>query len=63
VDSLGNQVHPMIQALFLKGDAIFKTTVPPLTQLELLIHVLKSMKMIFVKVNFNTFPGQHNRYF
>jgi hypothetical protein len=50
VGRLGNQVHLMIQMLFLKK------TMPPFTQLELFSHGLKSMKM-----NFNIFPGQHNR--
>jgi hypothetical protein len=34
-----------------------KMTMPPITQLELLSHDLKTMK-----VNFNIFPGQHNHH-
>jgi hypothetical protein len=36
---LGNQVHPMIQMLFLNNDAVCKTTMPLFTQLELFSHV------------------------
>jgi hypothetical protein len=52
VDRLGNQVHPMTQTFPMK---VSKTTVPPFTQLELLSHGPKNMK-----VNFSIFPGQHN---
>jgi hypothetical protein len=60
VDGSGNQVqvHPMNQKLFPNNDAkiqFSKTTISPLTRLELLSHGLKSMK-----VNFNIFPGQHS---
>jgi hypothetical protein len=55
VDKLGNQVHPMIQTLFPNNNKVFKDNSGPFTQLELFNHGLKSMK-----VNFNTFPGQHN---
>jgi hypothetical protein len=55
MDRLGNQVHPMIQALFLSNVAVFQHDNAPITQLELFSHGLKSMK-----VNFNIFPGQHN---
>jgi hypothetical protein len=48
---LGNQVHLMIQTLFLNNDAGF----PPFTQLELFSHGLKSMN-----VNFSIFLGQQN---
>jgi hypothetical protein len=47
VDSLGNQVRPMIQTLFPNNDAVF--------QQELFSHGLMSME-----ANFNIFPGQHN---
>jgi hypothetical protein len=43
VDRLGNQAHPMIQTLSLNNDVVFKTTVPPVTQLKLLSHGLTSM--------------------
>jgi hypothetical protein len=54
VDRLGNQVHPMIQMLFPKN-AVFQDNNAPFTQLELIGHDLKSMK-----VNVNILPGQHN---
>jgi hypothetical protein len=47
VDSLGNQVHPMIQTLFPNNNAIHKMTMPPFTQLELFSHGLKTMKLNF----------------
>jgi hypothetical protein len=50
VDRLADQVHPMIQTLFLK------LIMPPFTQLELFSHGLKSMT-----VNFSIFSGQQNR--
>jgi hypothetical protein len=59
VDRLGNQMHPMIQALF-PNNAVFQqkkkknTTMPPLTQFS---HCLKSIKM-----NFIIFPGQYNHH-
>jgi hypothetical protein len=52
VDSLGNQVHPMIQTLFPKIQGNF-----PRLQLELFSYGLKSMK-----VNFDIFLGQHNHH-
>jgi hypothetical protein len=55
VDSLGNQVHPMIQTLFPNNDTVFRDKTPTFTRLELFSHGLKSMK-----VNFNIFPGLHN---
>jgi hypothetical protein len=57
VDSLGNQVHPMIQMLF-PNDTVFQGDNAPIhTTGELFSHGLKSMK-----VNFNIFPGQHNHH-
>jgi hypothetical protein len=56
VDRLGNQVHHMIQTLFLNNDAVFQDDNAPFTQLDLFSHGLKSMK-----VNFNIFSAsQHN---
>jgi hypothetical protein len=55
VDRLCNQVHPMIQMLFLNKMQFSKMTMPPFIQLELFTHDLKGMK-----VNFNIFAGQHN---
>jgi hypothetical protein len=50
VEKLSNQLHPMIQTLFPKKDAVFQDDNAP-------IHAtgLKSMK-----VNFSIFPGQHS---
>jgi hypothetical protein len=55
VDRLGNQVHPMIQTLFLNNNAVSQDNRQ--TQLELFSHGLKSMK-----VNSNIFPGQRNHH-
>jgi hypothetical protein len=55
VDSLGNQVHPMIQTLFPNNDGVFQGNKPTFTQLQLFSHGLKSMK-----VNVSIFPGKHN---
>jgi hypothetical protein len=56
---MGNQVHPMIQTLFLNNDAVFQDNNAPIhtpfTQLDLFSHGLKSMKL-----NFNIISGQHN---
>jgi hypothetical protein len=43
VDRLGSQVHPMIQTIFPKDDAVFQDD----TQLELFSHGLKCMKVKF----------------
>jgi hypothetical protein len=55
VDRWGNQVHHIIQMLFLNNDVIFQDDMPSFTRLELFSHGLKSMKVSFI------FPGQHNR--
>jgi hypothetical protein len=57
VDRLGNQVHPMIHRFLLNNDTVCQDDNAPLTQLEMLGHGLKSMK-----VNFNIFPHQHNNH-
>jgi hypothetical protein len=55
VNWLSNVVRPIIHTLFLNNDAVLKTPKPPLTQLDLFSNGLKSKK-----VNFTSFPGQHN---
>jgi hypothetical protein len=56
---LGNQVHPMIQTLFMNCDALFQDEIScHFTQLKMFTHGLKSMK-----VNFNIFPGQQSQQF
>jgi hypothetical protein len=58
VDTLGKQVHPMIQKLLLNNDAVLQDDNAPIyTAGELFSHGLKSMK-----VNFNILPGQHNHH-
>jgi hypothetical protein len=54
VDILGNQVHPMIQRLFLTMQ-FFIITIRPYTQPEVFSLGLTSMEM-----HFNIFAGQHN---
>jgi hypothetical protein len=55
---LGNQVHPMIQTLFPKENAVFADDRNGGIQTaELFSRGLKSMN-----VNFNIFPGQHNHH-
>jgi hypothetical protein len=49
VDRLGNQLHPMIQTLFLNNDAVFQDDSAPFTWMELFSLDSKSMK-----VNFST---------
>jgi hypothetical protein len=55
MNRVDNQLHPMIQTLFPKNDAVSRTIIPVFTQLELFSHGLK-----FMMVNFNIFHGQHN---
>jgi len=55
VDIVGNQVHLMVQMMFLTMMQFFKITVHPYTQPEVFILGLRSMKM-----HFNIFSGQHN---
>jgi hypothetical protein len=54
VGRLGNQVHPMIQALFSSNNAVFEDDNTPIDT-ELFSQGLKSMK-----ANFSIFPGKHN---
>jgi hypothetical protein len=56
VDSLGSQVHPMIQTFLKKRCSFPRWQCPNSHSWNCLFsHGLKSMK-----VNFNIFPGQHN---
>jgi hypothetical protein len=55
VDSLGNEMHPMIQTLFPNNETDYQDDNPSFTHLELFNYCLKSMK-----VKFNILPGQHN---
>jgi hypothetical protein len=57
MDSLGNQVHPMIQTLFPNNNAVFQDDSAP-------IHTAGTVQSWFesMKVNFNIFPGQHNHH-
>jgi hypothetical protein len=43
VDSLRNQVYPMIQVLFPNSDAVFQDDSAAFTQLELFVHGWTSM--------------------
>jgi hypothetical protein len=54
VDILGDQVHPMVQRLFLTMQ-FCKIKIRPYTQPEVFSLVLTSMEM-----HFNIFPGQHS---
>jgi hypothetical protein len=46
VDILGNQVHPVVQVLFLTNDAVFQDNISPThTQPEVFSLALRSMKM------------------
>ena len=57
VDILGNQVHPVVQGLFLNNVAIFLDGSSPIhTQPEVFSLGVRSTKM-----HFNIFPSQHNR--
>jgi hypothetical protein len=53
VDRLVNQVHPMIQTLFPKNGEVLEDDGAP-------IDIGQGSKSM--KVNFNIFPGQHNRH-
>jgi hypothetical protein len=54
VDSLGNQVHAVIQTLFPNNDAVFQDDSAHVHTAGT-VHSLKSMK-----VNFNNFRGQRS---
>jgi hypothetical protein len=54
-DSLGSQVHPVVQ-MFPNNDAVFQDDSSPFTQPELFSLGLSSRKM-----HCNTFTGQHSR--
>ena len=54
VDNLGNQVHPMVQRLFLTMQ-FFKIKIRPYTHPEVFSHGSTSMEK-----HFNIYPGQHN---
>jgi hypothetical protein len=47
VDSLGNQVCPVVQLLFPNNDVIFQDDISPITQPELFGLALRSMEMHF----------------
>jgi hypothetical protein len=55
VDRLGNQVHPMIQTLFLNSDTVCQDDNAPIHRAGTVSHGLMIMK-----ANFSIFPGQHN---
>jgi hypothetical protein len=55
LDRLSNQVHPMIQTLFPKKDAVFEDDNVPFTHLELF-----NQGLISRKVKYNIFLGLHN---
>ena len=55
MDTLGNQVHPVVQMMFPKNDTIFQNGNSP-------IHTARRVQSWFEEheVHFNIFPGQHN---
>jgi hypothetical protein len=55
VNKVGNQVHPVIQALLPNNNAVSHDDSTPFTQQELFGYGFNCMK-----VNFNIFPSQHN---
>jgi hypothetical protein len=57
VDSLGNQVHPVVQMLYPNNKAIFQDDSSPYTQPEVFSVGLSSVKM-----HCNMFCGQHNHH-
>jgi hypothetical protein len=55
VDRVGNQVHPMIPALFPNNDPVFQDDNAPIHTAGTVLSWVEEHE-----ANFNIFPGQHN---